>query len=1220
MTLNQAQREAVAASGNVLLVAGAGTGKTRTLVERCVHCLLKENPRASIDEILMVTFTEAAAAEMRHRIRERLEEELEQAPADMHCREQLALFETAHIGTLHGFCLELVRQHFYLLEIDPQVSVMTQEEAHLLANERLDKLLQDCYAGRNPSAQAVQSLIQDHGGGTDLAIRFLVLRLHHYSQTLPDPAKWFEDQLEHFASAEPADWIGWLRKGIADWPASWLPILRYHGTVNAVASKCFSILERISSNSNRAEMAAALEEIRAVVADCPSGRKGDWLGPIKKFVAEAEFLASLGKVGASDPLVEDWGWVRPQMRALIDLAMGFCAEFAEVKRELGVLDFHDLEQFALRLLWDKKASGPSEIAQAWRKTFRYVFVDEYQDINAAQDKIIEALSREGPAANRFLVGDVKQSIYRFRLANPRIFQKYAREWQGGEGTVIPLVENFRSRERILQFINSVFSVIMRDSTGGVVYGDQAKLRFGAAAKRQALSAGSDGSPRVELHLRIKAGRHRQEPDEEAAEALEQLDNLEEADKEARLVGIRLRELSAARHQIWEDNGFRPIQWSDMAILLRSPAAKAESYAKEFSRMGIPLEVARCGFYESREISDLLSVFQILDNPLQDLPVLAVLRSPLVGLSVNELASIRLAARGRFWSALISWHQEATRGPGKESAAASREERGVREDERSPIFQRVDRFLKRYAAWRQVARQASLSKCLEIVLEETHYGAWLLTQRGGGQRLANVKRLMSQAQQFDRFQRQGLFRFLRFIEAQKDAEADPPVSGTSGRNAVRLMSIHQSKGLEFPLVVTPDLGKPFNLLDLRGDLILDEEFGLCPQVKPPHAGKRYPSLPFWLARRRGLRELLGEELRLLYVAMTRAQDTLILTATIPETRFAKMWKRSEALTSFDLESARNYADWLGLWFAQKTRLRENDDGELLDSLLRWFIRDDRDLIVDDALSTEAESMGKPFYESDPGAWAAAQERISWNYAFPEATTMPAKASVSMLRRRAGDGNEEADQWFETAGSARGSGTASRRNRLAVDRSAAVDSGSAHHSFLQFVSLEQCGSEAQLRTEAERLVKNGSLAGEEADLLNFETLAGFWNSEIGLKIRERSKDIRRELAFTARFSAQELAAITSERTGSTLKNEFVVVQGVADLVVLLPSQIWLVDFKTDAMTEADLEWKTKLYEPQMRLYAAAMSRIYRRPVINCWLYFLGLPRAVEVQVERLGEVKP
>jgi ATP-dependent helicase/nuclease subunit A len=1198
MKLTASQRKAIEARGNVLVVAGAGTGKTRTLVERCLHVLIEEKPPVSLEEILMVTFTDAAAAEMRQRIRARIEEKIASEPRDERWSEQLALFETAHIGTLHSFCLKLLRQHFYELELDPQLAVMPEEEARLLAEETLDGILKAHYEEKTGAAQAVRELIETHGRGWEVPVRMLVLRLHHYTQTLRDPGGWFASQLAMFEKPGPDQWLVWLAEGLCDWREQWQPRLDAEGGENKIAAQCAGALRGLPEKPAREEWTAALKKIRQAEQECPPGKKSAWRKPLDGFLEEARFLESVTEVkGGKDPLAEDWGWVRGQMRALLNLAREFTGRFGDAKRELGMVDFHDLEQHALRLLWDNATGQPREAARQWRERLRFVFVDEYQDINDAQDAILKALSREGAAANRFLVGDVKQSIYGFRLANPHIFQNYAETWRGGGGTTIPLADNFRSREAILEFINGVFSALMRRETGSVPYDDEARLRFGAAEERAALSLAQDPAPRVELLLRLRGG----EGAGEAAPAGAEVMNLEEAGKEARLVAMRLRELKESGHPVWDENlgRLRPVEWGDMAVLLRSPSGKAECFAREFVRAGVPLVVARSGFYDSAEVADLLSLLQLLDNPLQDLPALAVLRSPLVGMSLDELAAVRLAQpESRVWTALQRYHQAGIDNSG---------------------WPKAERFLKNFAGWRRLARQVSLSRCLETVLDSTHYADWLLTQPRGEQRQANARRLLALAQQFDRFQRQGLFRFLRFIEAQRAAETGPEVATVAGENSVSLMSIHQSKGLEFPVVAVADLGKPFNLSDLRAEMILDEVYGVCPQIKPPHSGQRYPSLPWWLARRRQKRESLGEELRLLYVAMTRARDTLILSGAISAKKFAGAWPEGAELAGASLLAAGNYMDWIVGWAANAGAFPNPPAGG--NARWRWTVYDDLDGRLADAaaLAALASDANPPFNDPNDASWRQLRQRLAWQYPYAPATRFPAKTTVTALRRQLADETEgeELFQWED-----RNTKTKAKVGGLAGVKGAglsATDIGTAHHKFLQLVALDRVGNAGELRQEGRRLQAEGALSAEELECLDFEALGVFWQSELGRRIRLQAKHVRRELEFTARFSPGELPLSQSagaEAVQILEEGEFVVVQGAADLAVLLPQEVWLVDFKTDQITAAELPGRVKQYEPQLGLYARALSKIYRRPVKEAWLHFLALGQSIEVKAGNEG----
>jgi ATP-dependent helicase/nuclease subunit A len=1166
--LTPSQQRAVAARGNVLVMAGAGTGKTHTLVERCLDLICEE--QVSLDEILVVTFTEAAATEMRERLRSALENSVARRP-DVGLVEQLALFDAAHIGTLHSFCFKLVREHFHELALDPQLSVLDEGEARSLCDEILEEQFQSHYENEDEFSLAAQELIRIYGSGRDEKIRSLVLRLHHYIQTRADADAWLAKQIGNFSSADPVQWRGWLSEAISNWHDDWLPMLRELKLGNEKAAECLAILEKYSAGETTA-YASLFEQILVVDENYPAKRKTALRKPIEKIFIEAKFLGSLVAAGKVDPLAEDWGWVRGPMKTLLLLAKEFSEIFSTRKRVDGVLDFHDLEQFVIKLLWNFETDAPSPIAERWREKLRYVFVDEYQDINAAQDKIIFALSRE----NRFLVGDVKQSIYRFRLADPGIFRDYAKTPAAWNGQVIPLLENFRSRESLLDFINSLFTPFMREDIGGVLYDDQAKLKFGSPETRAELSIAEISGPRTELLLHTKTRGESSGEDS--------LGDLQKSEKEARMLALRLLELKNSGHQIWDDSQFRAAEWSDFAVLLRSPSGKAEVFAKQFERAGVPLLVERGGFYDSSEISDLLSLLRLADNPLQDVPCIAVLRSPLVGCSLDELAQIRLAGQGHFWFALNHAALPKSNVPGETRA-------------------KLVKFLERFSRWRKLAQQSSLSQCLEHILSETHYDVWLLSRSRGAQRRANVQRFLNLAERFDAFQRQGLFRFLRFVDAQREIEAEPEVAPLAGENAVRLMSIHQSKGLEFPVVALADLGKSFNEQDLRGEIILDEHFGLCSRVKPPSHGGRYPSLAYWLAQKNQRRELRGEELRLLYVALTRARDTLILSGSVSEKKWESYFEGSSTITPREILSANSCLDWFGLWFkvqSTDSKIENPLQGEL--PVLRWRFVDDSELSEPTATPDESEALIPSF---DEVAVKKVSAVLDWQYPFAAAAQRAAKTSVTALRRQADESDDEAAQQFEPPRFRR-----SRQPQIGRRQLDAADTGVAHHKFLQHFSLERATDLKSFAAEAKRLERENYLSADEAVALDLEALAEFWNSETGKKFRANPAAVRRELPFTASFSPAELDEVLGKTSDPNLKNEFVVVQGVADLAALFPEEIWLVDFKTDAVRAKDLPEKIEHYAPQLKLYARALEKIYSRPVTHCWLHFLSARKTVAV----------
>lgn len=1173
-TLTPSQTRAIAARGNVLVMAGAGTGKTRTLVARCLDCLEKE--RVALDQILIVTFTEAAATEMRERLRTALEKKSLGQPEDAHWREQLALFDVAHIGTLHSFCLRLIREHFHELGLDPQLSIMDEGQARLLADEIIEEQFNAHYENSDDFSLAVQDVIRVYGSGRDEKIRELVKRIHAYAQTRPDSDGWLARQIETFSSEPPVQWREWHASAFDDWREQSVRLLRELGRDNPKAAECLAIL-----NDAKQPVPELLARVLSTDGkeNYPPRKFGALRKPLAGFFDDALFLHSQLPRNNEDPLSEDWGWVRRHMQTLLQLSREFSDNFSARKRGDGVLDFHDLEQFALKLLWNPQSNTPTPVAAHWQEKIRFVFVDEYQDINAAQDRIIAALSHNGSAANRFLVGDVKQSIYRFRLADPKIFRGYAKDWYGKTGETIALSENFRSRESLLHFVNSLFTLLMREETGGMVYDDTAQLQFGAPEARAHISTTRNPEPRAELLLCLQDSEESPDIDNDDGSLID----LEQSEKEARMLALRLLKLKATGHEVWDEDHkmFRPVEWRDVAVLLRSPSGKADIFAKQFSLAGIPLIVERGGFFDSSEILDLLSLLQLLDNPLQDIPLIAVLRSPLVGFSLDELAEIRLLSKGKYWFALNRVTADNAKTP-------------------EPLRARAARFLEQFSRWRKRARQSPLSQTLDEILSETRYDDWLKAQPRGGQRHANIQRFLHLAEQFDQFQRQGLYRFLNFVKAQRDTGIEPEITPVESEDAVRLMSIHQSKGLEFPVVALADLQKAFNEQDLRGEIIFDDTFGLGPRVKPPHARGRYPSLPYWLAQKNQKRELRGEELRLLYVALTRARDTLILSGSVSQKKWATFFEEKSNILPQRILSVRSYLDWFILWFQSRGSKSPADSGEL--SHLRWQTIGDAALIT-----SKTNVVAIPQLANRDLAQQVQRLRnvLEWKYPFTAATCRSAKTSVTALRRQVEDTDDEAAQLFAFQRKDRRPAVHAAKTKLS-----AADTGIAHHKFLQHFTIQATTNADSLAAETERLQREGYLSTEEATALKLEDISAFWNSETGKLVAAQAGRIHRELPFTAKFSPQELGEILGTPSAAGLTDEFVIVQGVADLVVLLPGELWLIDFKTDDAAPRAIAQKVQLYAPQVRLYALALEKIYSRPVKNCWLHFLAARRTEAV----------
>ncbi len=1246
------QSAAIHGTGNLLVVAGAGTGKTHTLIARCLRLILEE--RVSVESILMVTFTEAAAAEMRGRLRAELLKRQTAQPDDEWLAQQLALLDTAYICTLHSFCLQLAREHFHELGLDPQFSILDETQTRPLQRAALDDLFEQHYTSNAEISAAVRELIRSVGRGGDGVIRKLVLKLHAFSQSLPDPAAWLDEQARRFSETEPHVWRQDFARAVGQLRDEWgVRLCEVRGQTTAL---------KLSSDALQAlpvqpDFAAAAKAIHAIATadsaeNWPRGTKGKFRDPLKSFFEEAAFLGSLAPTEGNDPLAQDWNWARASMLALLSLVRDFATDFAARKREFGGVDFTDLEQCALRLLRDET------ITAEWRARLAHIFVDEYQDINAAQDAILTALSRSGDAGNRFLVGDVKQSIYRFRLANPHIFQSYEASWRTREipspglpatlspsdgerdgvrghlfppGLALSLTENFRSRQAILDFVNPLFAALLRPDIGGVGY---EPLEFGAPQQRAALA---NQAPRVELHLIAKSDPNESSDttDEEAEVATAPTDLLA-VEREARLIAHRFRALHDTQHQIWdkETNQLRPVKWSDMAVLLRSPSGRAEAFAKEFSRAGIPMNAARDGFFTSLEVSDLLNLLRLLDNPLQDIPLAAVLRSPLVGLTMDELVAVRLAERrDLLWPALNKFRHESERR--LQAAERHRHEELPLEDAvPSELLAKVATFLDQFQRWRELARQTSLSQTLETALHDTQYEPLLLAGPRGAERLGNVRRLLDLARQFDPYQRQGLYRFLRFVRTQEDEELDLEPATAPSADAVRLLSVHRSKGLEFPVVALACLGTRFNEQDLGGAILLDEQLGLCPKITPPGADQSYPSLPHRLARLNERRELRGEELRLLYVAMTRARDTLLLVGTTSKLATEARWPSSPETTleTKAVLNARSHLEWLQLWLPLATSDADwSDDQHGANRLLTWRIVADNDdwfhAEVAAPLTQPSATLSPSDGERDEvrchaqtpstaASFAPASSeiadlkaRLAWTYPHVAATAETAKTSVTALRKRVADEtDDEARPLFRF----RTTILAAKPESTAAGKLSAAEVGIAHHTFLQHVAIDRTVTELDLRNEAEALFEAGLLTEAQHRALNFGDLTAFWQSEAGGALRKAALEtINREMEFTARLTALELKQLPALRSQTKLAaDDFIVVQGQVDLAVILPEEIWLLDFKTDVVDDAGLAAKVKQYAPQLKVYACALEKIYRRPVTRCWLHFLRARKTVEL----------
>jgi ATP-dependent helicase/nuclease subunit A len=1197
-----AQLSAIEAEGNVLVVAGAGTGKTRTLIDRCMSQLLDPSQKTSLMDFLMVTFTESAATEMRERIARRLNETLETNPHDPVIQEQLAHIDAASIGTLHSFCLRLIRQHFHALDLDPQMRVMESEELSTLQGQVLDELLEEQYASKENFAAAVRRYVHDFELGWDQGMREWILKIHAFSQAMVDPSTWLNQHIQALTKEDPTRWRDWLLEGGKQFIQAWLPVLESQSPENTNAATCLDLVRACDQGDGSLQtlglcLRGLLE--RDQKQHWPPRSKQKHREPIEGLFEDAHFLAPLCwiKGNEKDPLEEDWHWFREQAVVLLQLAQLFNARFSRKKRERGGLEFSDLEQHALTLLWNRETSTPTPLAGMVQSQFKYIYVDEYQDINAAQDAILTSIAGTGSSANRFLVGDVKQSIYRFRLASPKYFARYEAQWgqEQEQSQVIYLQDNFRSRPGILNFVNRCFSDLMGSIPDALPYPPTAHLKFGAPEVREVSLDPDEVSVECQFVLKENeiTGQEAQERVHTPFSATEQ---------EAWSIATRLRDILNSERLVedLQTGQARRVEWRDMAILMRSPRMKFQAYSRIFDQLSIPLESSRGGLFECTETSDLVSLLQILDNPGQDIPMLAVLRSPLFEFTENELAIVRIPTRhASIWHALNRLQTHS----GTDLLPEPIREHPAKET----TLKKTERFLQLFNQWRQKGRQLCLSRRLEGILEDSLYMEGLVAAGRSREAMNRVQELLRLARQFDQYLQQGLHRFLQYI--QKKMELEEPFQPSLAGHGVRLLSIHKSKGLEFPVVVIAGLGGAFPLKDIQTTWLLDQEMGISGMIQAPGSGPRYPSLPLWIARKKIRRENLQEEMRLLYVAFTRARDLLILSGLTSVKNLEKGVKLGISSSAGVVHSGRMHSpmDWLIPWLSAlfgDTQWWQSPEG--MANGVRWALQPTSPRASQENKTSQAETA--PSVPPASPYWLKPwQKRSDWEYPYLAAISHPAKATVTMLRKHHSQETLPTDAvaWFNER-----TRTEVFKNPHTPGPNAGVR-GTMHHHFLQWVDLNQVLNMDGLTQQCEHMIQTGHLDATAKDTLNFQAITDFWSGNIGQEIQKHYKYVQREMPFTVRFALDELKDIgLSQHTDSAHEKDFVLIQGIIDLAVIRPDFIQVLDYKTDQIGPEDLTPRIEKYRVQVELYARALQRIYQRPVVNKWIHFLAIGRTVEL----------
>lgn len=1298
------QWQAITARGdNLLVAAAAGSGKTSVLVERIIRQVSDPDQRIRVDQLLVVTFTNAAAAEMRQRIGEALRKALEQNPDAAHLRRQLALLQRATITTLHAFCLGLLRQYAYMVELDPEFRVADPLEVELLKRDVLEVLLEEWYEADAEFQQFADCWVDEQGDGR---LEELLLSLYEFSRSHPAPAEWLNQAAAMFAVDETTslDSLPWTRSILA--------------SVRFQLLRAEAAMERALQLAERAEAFAAYvpplrKERTAIAAACTSVEAG-WdaaaaavnaisFGRLpalraldEQYLSDKEQLQSFRNQAKeivnklreetfaqdSTRILSDLGKTAPLMKTLARLVSRFAAALEREKRARCLVDFSDLEHLALAILSETDERGqrqPSLVARQLQEQFVEVLVDEYQDINLVQETILQLVSRPRSAAgsaNRFMVGDVKQSIYRFRLAAPNLFmQKYLAYRRHGEngrhiatsaaeadkaaelaaepvlpaqqadaGVRIDLAANFRSRREVVDAVNYLFRQIMSVRVGEIAYDQSAELIC-----RATYPPAADGQLAVELHLidrtpvdgtEVVAGAAppfvpAADSDASFAEAEggqeNPLDEATAAQLEARLIAQKIRswmEPGPDGETLFvydkQSKAMRPVRYRDIVILLRAAAGWTQPMLEELRAAGIPVYAEQSnGYFSASEVELMLSLLRLIDNRRQDIPLAAVLRSPLVGLSENMLAQIRV----RYPT--LPFHEAV--------------ERFARETAPQEVawLGRLRHFLHRLERWRTTARRHSLADLLSEIYRETGYVDYVAALENGKQRKANLRALYDRARQYEAGAHRGLFRFLRFIDRIKEQGGDLGEARTVGESedVVRIMTIHKSKGLEFPVVFVAGLGKSFHSRDLQKQFLLHKDFGFGPYVVDPVQRLRYPSFAHQGIQQQLRQEMLAEEMRVLYVALTRAREKLLLIGSVrglaEQVRsWGEQHVRGERLADEELIQARCYLDWIGRALIRHPDcavLRDIAGGDraipLLTDASQWKVqlyqlsdlpKATVDVQLDEAIWQQILQLQPlPLEEEIAPYRQLVEERLSWRYPHREASRTAVKWSVSDLKHVLSQQTEDAALWTPTGHKPLRLPQITQRPRFlttvqgegtAKARFTPAEIGTIMHLFMQHVELSGPLDEADLNQQLVRLVAGEYFTAEEAEQVDVARVAAFFRSELG-QLLKRARTLQRELPFTMTLPVGELDPNLAERP------ERIIVQGVIDcLVEQEDGRLILIDYKTDALpgewNEAVRRQLVARYREQVGLYARAVRLLYQRPVDACYLYFFARNQAVAV----------
>lgn len=1218
-------------NSNILVSAAAGSGKTAVLVERIINLVKNENE--DIDKFLVVTFTNAAAAGMKQKIQKALVQAVHEGKNQKHIRKQLNLLNKANITTIHSFCLDVVKKNFHIIGLDPSFRIGDSSELSILFQESIDEVLERAYTKETESFKILVEGFTGNRG--DLELYEIIGRVYKFLLSFPDPFKWLENSVNRLSMIEEEFKSSLWYKEILNYVqmqvegAKGIVELALKISTEEDGPKVYEktlqedllILDEINSSLEK-ELVEAINEIHNFKAPRISSFKADDPKNINvniekqkevKDILREEYkkiIASLKELLPYKSLseyVEDINFMYEAMEALKELIIDLDKIYKGKKLEKSIVDFNDLEHYALSILRKPIISEdssvryiPSDIGVSYKNKFNYIFIDEYQDSNSIQETIIEQIKRDN---NLFMVGDVKQSIYRFRLADPSIFNsKYRAYTKDREdlddniiNRVVELNKNFRSREEILEGTNYIFKNIMSEDLGEIDYNENVFLKCGNKEF-------STNNP-VELNIIEKSSISSKDKLEQLDDINDELESMKTAEIEALFAVKKIKEL--LNEEIYDGNNekkLRKIEYKDIVILLRSVSDWSNIFEEVFNKEEIPFYFdGGAGYFNTIEIQIMINLLKLIDNIRQDIPLISVMRSPIGKFTTEELVKIRSKyTKGSYIDACI------------ECIDTNHE---VSNDENfSPeLIGKLDGFFKMINDWVDRSKYTDLNDLIWEILMETNYYHFVGTLPKGKIRQANLRLLVDKAYEFEKTSMKGLFKFLRYIEKlNSNGNDSSSIAKTLGENdnVVRLMTVHNSKGLEFPVVILCGLNKGFNLQDTRSKILMHKEYGLAPKYINIEKRIEKDTIGRIAIAKKIKFENLSEEMRILYVAMTRAIDRLIMVGTVNKINDSiKIWRKGHL--KYFLYKGKSYMDWIGSCLFEDMDLEaineifvkgQHEKWKVNKILVTELLQDRKtysNVVNTEKLNNIEDSIDRKSYEE-------IDRRLSYKYPYENAVNIPAKLAVTKLKNINIEKLASLKYDIPTLSNILEFDKESKK--IIVDKQELKGSeiGTLIHFIMQHIDVSGKLDRNDLIQQIEQITSKNFITDSEANFIfnNYlDKIEGFYNSNIGLRMR-KSPVIKREVPFVIKKKADE---ILKNLNG----NDFILVQGIIDCYFEEDDEVVIIDYKTDNINENQIEKLIIEYKDQITSYKEAIEKIKKKKVKESYLYLFSLGTEVPIR---------